>query len=164
MTVGQTFHIDVDGSALSPTAPGFSIGNTVQLQNSAGNERFGFFTNNQFLNDHWVATGNADSGIAAGASFHLAFTLATPNTYNLVVRPVSGGAPLFTQTGVTLGGPAGTPIERIRISAYGTGSSADGSSELFFNNLLIVVPEPASLVMMSLGCIVCVGIARRSRK
>jgi hypothetical protein len=163
MTVGQQFHIDVDGSALDPAAPGFSIGNTVQLLNSAGTERFGFFTNNQFLNDNWVATGNADSGVPAGSSFHLAFTLVTPNTYNLVVRPVSGGAPLFTQTNAMLAGPAGTPIDRIRITAYGTGSSANGSTELFFNNLLIAVPEPSSLVILSLGSMVCVALTARRR-
>jgi hypothetical protein len=164
MSVGQQFHIDVDGSALDPNAPGFSIGNTVQLLNSAGTERFGLFTNNQFLNDHWVASGNTDTGVAAGSSFHVAFTLVTPETYNLVIRPVFGGATLFSQTGATLSGPAGTPIDRIRISNYGTGSSADGSTELFFNFILVAVPEPASLALMSLSSMALIAVAARTRK
>jgi hypothetical protein len=149
--VGQTFSIDVDGSALDPAAPAFSIGNTVQLLNSAGEERFGLFTNNGFNGDNWTATGAANTGVAAANPFHLEFTLVTPETYNMVMRPVGGGAPLFSQTGATLGGPAGTPIDRIRISNYGTGSSANGSMELFFDNLQIIVPEPASFVLLVLG-------------
>jgi hypothetical protein len=161
IAIGQTFTIDVDGSALNPAAPGFSIGNTVQLMNSAGQERFGLFTNNQFNGDNWTATGSANTGVAGGAAFHLAVTLVSTDTYNMVMTPVGGGAPLFSQTGGTLGGTPGTAIDRIRISDYGTGSSADGSKELFFNNLS-VTPEPSSLVLVALGALSLCGIPRRT--
>jgi hypothetical protein len=160
LAVGQTFSIDVDGSALDPSAPGFSIGNTVQLMNSANQERFGLFTNNQFNGDNWTSTGSANTGVAAAAAFHLAFTLVTADTYNMVMTPVGGGAPLFSQTGGTLAGTAGTAVDHIRISDYGTGSSADGSTELFFNNLRVAVPEPSSVAHTALALPFC-GISRR---
>jgi len=49
----------------------------------------------------------------------------------------SAGSPLFSQTGAPLDGTANTAVQSLRISAYGTGSSADGSKELFFDNLSV---------------------------
>jgi hypothetical protein len=135
--VGQTFSADVDGSALDPLALGFSTGNTFELYGSGGTERFSLFTNNQYHNDHWTATGDADTGVPAGNSFHLEFTLATVNTYDLLVLPLGGGDPLFRQTGAPLAGTKNVGIDTIRITAYGTGSSSEGSKEMFFDNLLI---------------------------
>jgi hypothetical protein len=164
LKVGQTFSVEVDGSALDPNAPGFSIGNTVQLLNAAGEERFGVFTNNQFNNDNWTATGSVDTGVAAGAAFLVELTLVTADTYDMTMRPIGGGAPLFSQTGNALSGTAGSAIDRIRISAYGTGSSADGSKELFFDNLA-VVPEPSGLVLTALATIVgAVAVRRRKSR
>src|SRR5205823_6477271 len=48
----------------------------------------------------------------------------------------------FTQTGAPLAGTSGVAINRLHISDYGTGSSADGSKELFFDNLLLIGPLP----------------------
>jgi hypothetical protein len=158
--IGQTFSIDVDGSALDPAAPGFSIGNTVQLLNSAGTERFSVFTNNQFNNDDWTATGGADTGVLGAAAFHLDFMLLTADSYNMVMTPVGGGAPFFSQSGAFLAGPAGTAIDRIRISDYGTGSSANGSKELFFNNLNIT-PEPSSLTLIIFAALITWAAGRK---
>ena len=137
LAVGQTFSADVDGSMLDPMAIGFTTGNTFDLYGSDNKERFSLFTNNQYHNDHWTATGDADTGIPAGNSFHFDFTLVTANTYDLVLLPLGGGPPLFTQTGAPLVGTTDVGIDTIRISAYGTGSSADGSKEIFFNNLTV---------------------------
>ena len=170
LTVGQTFSVDVDGASFAggDTSP-FSKGNTITLRNSAAAERFGMFTNNGFLGDTWTvlnplgAGSNITTGIPASASFHLAFTLTGTETYDLVLLPIGGGAPLFQQLGATLRTTtAGTVIDRVRLADYGTGSSADGSSEMFFNNLSIV-PEPASLLMVVVaGCVLLAGIRRRN--
>jgi hypothetical protein len=142
ISVGQTFCADVDGSALDPLKPPNSTGNTFDFYGRNGIERFSLLTNNQYNNDHWTVTGGIDTGIAAGSSFHIDFTLVTANTYDLVLSPVVGGDPLFSQMGARLTGTAGMGIDNIRITAYGTGSSAaeddDGSKELFFNNLAII--------------------------
>jgi hypothetical protein len=137
---GDVFTIQVDGSALKPQGPPFSLGNTVQLLGpGANNERFALFTNNQFLDDHWVAPMGQDTTIPAGNAFKVTFTLKSTDSYDLVLGPASGvGAPFFTQTNAPLTGTAGTSITGLRISNYGTGSSADGSLELFFSALSVV--------------------------
>jgi hypothetical protein len=137
IAVGQTFSMDVDGSALEPNAKAFSIGNTLQLFGSDGIERFGLFTNNQFNGNNWTVTGDISTGIPAGSAFHIDFTLATANTYNLALKPLGGGSPLFSQTGAPLEGTIGSAIQSINISAYGTGSSSNGSKELFFDNMTV---------------------------
>jgi hypothetical protein len=134
---GQTFSLDIDGSFLEPSAIPFSAGNTIQLFGSDGEERFGLYTSNRFLGNKWIATGDVSTLIPAEAAFHVDFTLATANTYNLVLSPIAGGQPLFTQTGAALTGTAGVGITSLRISNYGTGSSSTGANELFFNNLMV---------------------------
>jgi hypothetical protein len=140
--IGQTFSSDVNGSALDPSAPAYSIGNTFDLLGTNGSYRFSLFTNNQYHSDHWTATGDADTGVPAGNAFHAAFKLVTTNSYDLVLSPIGGGTSYFTQTGAPLAGTAGVAINRLRITDYGTGSSADGSKELFFDNLLLIGPLP----------------------
>jgi hypothetical protein len=144
IAIGQAFSADVNGSALDSSAPAFTIGNTFDLLGTNGSERFSLFTNNQFHSDHWTATGDEDTGIPAGNSFHLDFKLVTSNSYDLVLSPIGGGAPYFTQTGVALAGTSGVAINRLRISDYGTGSSTSGSKELFFDNLAVVGPDSIS--------------------
>jgi hypothetical protein len=145
LAVGQTLSANVDGSVLS-NAPSYTTGNTFDLLTANNKERFSLFTNNDFHSNHWTATGDLDTGIAAGASFHIEFTLTGPDTYNLVLSPVTGGAALVTQTGATLAGPAGASITTLRLRDYGTGSSvsasgsARGSKEYFFDDLTITAP------------------------
>jgi hypothetical protein len=140
IAVGQTFSADVNGSALS-NAPAFTTGNTLDLLGTNGSERFSLFTNNGYHGDRWTSHGDADTGIPAANSFHIDFTLVDTNTFNLLLTPVGGGTPYFTQTGGSLAGTSGVAINRLRITAYGTGSSADGSKELFFDNLLVTAPD-----------------------
>jgi hypothetical protein len=140
LAVGQTFSFDVDGSILDNSGTPFTMGNTFQLFGTDGQERFALFTSNKYHQNDWTATGDADTAVPAANAFHVAFTLATANTYNLVLTPFGGGSPLFSQTAAPLDGTAGSPIQSFRFSAYGTGSSADGSKELFFDNLSITSP------------------------
>jgi hypothetical protein len=141
LSVGQIFSADIDGSALDPSAPDFTTGNTFDLLGTNGSERFSLFTNNQYHANHWTATGDADTGMPAANSFHLDFKLATTNTFDLSLSPIGGGAPFFALTNASLAGTTGVGIDRLRISAYGTGSSTNGSKELFFDNLMITGPN-----------------------
>jgi hypothetical protein len=162
LTTGLTFHLDVDGSALDPTAPLFTIGNTIQLFGTDGTERWGMFTNNGFVGNNWASTGDVNTGVPAANAFHLALTVTGVNTFNLVLTPVGGGAPLFTQNG-TLTGTAGTAINSLLVTDYGTGSSADGSREIFFNNIRVTaVPEPGSAALVALAAVCALGLGRRS--
>jgi hypothetical protein len=138
--IGHIFSMDIDGSALDPAATRFSSGNTVQLFGTDGQERFGLYTNNGFLSDNWIVTDDISTAIPAAMSFHMDFTLATANTYNLTLSPIGGGPPLFTRTGAALTGTSGTGINSLRIADYGTGSSLNGVSELFFDNLMLTSP------------------------
>src|SRR4051794_32651620 len=140
LAVGQTFSFDIDGSLLATSGTPFSMGNTFQLFGTDGQERFALFTSNQYHANNWTATGDANTSIPAANAFHVAFTLATANTYNLVLTPFGGGSALFSQTAAPLDGTAGSSILSFRLSNYGTGSSADGSRELYFDNLLITSP------------------------
>lgn len=142
IAVGQSFSADFNGSSLDPSAPAFTIGNTFDLFGTNGSERFSLFTNNGYHNNRWTATGDVDTGIPAGNAFHVAFTLVTANSYDLVLSPIGGGTPYFSQTGAPLAGTADIAINRLRVSAYGTGSSTDGSKELFFDNLVVSGPIP----------------------
>lgn len=160
LAINETFHLDVDGSALDPAAPAFTIGNAIQLFGSDGIERWAMFTNNGFQNDHWTATGNADTGIPAANAFHIAFTLTSPNTFDLVLTPIGGGTRLFFQAGATLTGTPDIALSRLRVSAYGTGSSADGSKEMFFNNVQIV-PESGAAALCVVGAIGLLGVGVR---
>jgi hypothetical protein len=137
LVAGQTLSLDVDGSALNTSAQIFSIGNTLDLYGTNGSKRFSLFTNNGYHNSNWTATGNLDTGIPADSAFHIDFTLATADSYDLVLSPIGGGAPLFSRLGVPLEGTTGVAISRLRLSTYGTGSSFDGSKEFFFNNLAL---------------------------
>ena len=140
LAVGQTLTANINGSALDPHAPSFTIGNTFDLLTASGSERFSLFTNNDYHSGRWTVTGDLDTGIAAGSSFHIDFTLTSANSYNLVLSPVAGGAALFTQTGATLAGTVSASIATLRITDYGTGSSSDGSKEYFFDDLMITTP------------------------
>src|SRR3954468_14771565 len=140
LAVGQTFSFDIDGSALATSGAPFSMGNTFQLFGTDGQERFALFTSNQFNGNNWTATGNANTTIPAANAFHVAFTLAMTNTYNLVLTPFGGGAPLFSQTAAPLDGTAVTPIQIFLSPAYGPESSGEERKEFFFDNLLISSP------------------------
>jgi hypothetical protein len=140
LAVGQTFSFDINGSVLDTSGAPYRMGNTFQLFGTDGQERFGLFTSNQYHSNNWTATGDANTNVPGANGFHVAFTLATANSYNLVLTPVGGGSTLFSQTAAPLDGTSGSAIQSFRFSEYGTGSSADGSKELFFDNLLITSP------------------------
>jgi hypothetical protein len=135
--VGDTLSLDLDGSALESTGLLYSKGNTFQLIGSDNQERFGLFTNNGYNDNNWTTHSDVNTGVLAGSAFRVTFTLVTANSYDLAILPIGGGNPLFSQTGVALTGTLDAGITQLRISAYGTGSSTNGSKDLFFRNLMV---------------------------
>jgi hypothetical protein len=137
LAVGETFLLDVDGSALNGNVAQFTAGNVIQLLSGNDMERFGIFTNNGFEGNNWVTFADRSTGLPAASAFQFEFTLRTPDRFDFVMRPLGGGDPLFSQINAPLGGSSGSAIDRLAIATYGNGSSADGTLELFFNNLQI---------------------------
>ena len=98
---------------------------------------FSLFTNNDYHSNRWTVTGDLDTGISAGSSFRIDFTLTSANSYNLVLSPVTGGGTaVYTDPrDARRQNTAGASIATLRITDYGTGSSSDGSKEVFFRRL-----------------------------
>ena len=79
-----------------------------------------------------------NTGVTGGSAFRFEFTLESANTYDFLMRPVGGGTPYFSLNDAPLSGTVDVPIDRLRIATYGNGSSANGTLEIFFNNLRII--------------------------
>lgn len=158
--VGQRFSLEIDGSALEGAA---RIGNLFELVGADGIARYSLRTSLGSADDHWIVNGR-DSEIPAGDAFRLSLTLTSPDTFTGSILPFAGGFGLFSLN-APFGGTAGEPIIGFRMRASGTGSSADGAREFFFNNLALTranVPEPMSATLAALTC--GVGFAVRRRK
>ena len=81
-----------------------------------------------------------DTGIPVDSAFRVELRLKpTPRSYDLVLSPLGGGQPLFTHSNFL----PGADIAAFRFS-LDSGSSAEGTNELFFNNLTVDVPEPSA--------------------
>lgn len=135
--IGDTLSVDLDGSALESGGRPYTSGNTFQLFGSDGQERFGLYTSSRFNDNNWATNRGVNTGVASGSAFRVEFTLVSADTYNLAILPVGGGNPIFSRTGAALTGTANTDIMRLRFSTYGTGSSANGTKELFFGRLIV---------------------------
>ncbi len=124
---------------MNPAVDPFSAGNVVQILGTDNVERFGIFTNNGFQAENWVAPGEmGNTGVAGASAFRFEFTLESANTYDFLMRPVGGGASFFSLNDAPLAGTVDVPIDRLRIATYGNGSSANGTLEIFFNNMRII--------------------------
>ncbi len=159
MKINQTFKVEIDGSALEGDP---RIGNAFELMGADGVPRYTLRTSLGSADDHWTVNG-LDTDIPAGDAFSLSFTLTAVDTYSASIFPHVGGFGLFTLN-ASLGGTAGEDITGIRARTFGTGSSADGARELFFDNLELTrvnVPEPTTLVLAA--AILGIGLNMRRR-
>lgn len=158
--VGQRFSVEVDGSALEGDA---RIGNLFELVGADGIARYSLRTNLGSADDHWIANG-FDTEIPAGEAFRLSLTLTGTDSYSGSVHALGGGVGLFAFNAPLIG-TAGQAVTGLRVRSFGTGSSADGARELFFDNLSLSrvdVPEPSG-VLLALGSL-APALARRSRR
>lgn len=146
MEAGNTLFVEIDGSALEGE---IGIGNLFDLVGADGISRFNITTSNGSMGNHWM-TGNSNTQIAAGDAFTLQFTLLENDRYHLTMTDTNGVG--FGQFNAMLDGTAGTGIDQIRIASFGTGSSSDGSREMFVNDLRITrsVPEPTAITVLVL--------------
>ena len=134
LTVGQTLSFDIDNGGVGT---GGVVG--VGLQNiSNANNRFEFLfvggDSNYVYNDN---SGGNDSGIGfTDSGLAIDFTLTGTNTYSLDVKPSGSTTSNFTGT---LGGTAGSGVDRIRFFNFNAGST---SNEDFLPTTFPSSPNP----------------------
>lgn len=151
--------MDIDGSALEGSS---RIGNVFQLIGADGSPRYTLRTSLGASNDHWTLNGS-DSAIEASDAFRVSVTLTGPDTYSGSVSSLTSAAGTFSLN-APLNGGVGEPIVGLRIATTGTGSSADGAREFFFDKLRVSspVPEPCACLSGLVGATIC-GIRLRKR-
>lgn len=158
MQIGQTFRIDIDGSALEGVA---EIGNVFELLGADGVPRYSLSTSLGSNSDQWRLNGS-NTSIPAGDDLSVSVTLVGTDNFSGSVNSIGGLVGTFSLN-APLGGTAGEPITGLRIATSGTGSSADGARELFFDNLELtrvdVVPEPAT-GLIALGFVSMAALRR----
>ena len=140
LTVGQSVSLQFDNGNVDGV-----VG--VAFQNIAdGNNRSEFLfiggESNYTLNDD---TAGQDTGVAfTNSGLDLEFTLTGTDTYDFGITPIGGTTTSFT--GNTLGGTAGSGVDRIRIFNFNAGGG--GANNLYANNIS-VVPEPGSFALIA---------------
>lgn len=153
LTVGQTVSFQIDNGNIQP---GGTVG--IGLQNiGSGQNRFEtYFSGGQSNYSRLDSAGVSSTGVgftSSGLTF--AFTLTGADTYSIDITPI--GSSTTTLTG-TLGGNAGSGVDRLRFFNFNAG--AGGGSDAFLNNIEIV-PEPSSAALFGLAGI---ALALRRRK
>lgn len=154
---GETISVDIDNPVMTwdPDRAFDNTGFIVNLLDSAGIERFGLFTFNEFNGDQWTvtdargsSTGSGLTDVAGSAGFNFTFTLVSENTYKLTLsRP--GSADIVIENSLRVDPEqGGGPITTINFVVYGEGSGngfdeANGEREFYLNNLQIAT---ASLI------------------
>ncbi|MEM1026538.1 MAG: PEP-CTERM sorting domain-containing protein [Planctomycetota bacterium] len=152
MQPGDRFTITLDGSALEGDP---RIGNRFELLGADGVPRYTLRTSLGSNDDDWTQNGN-NLSIPAGDAFRVSFTLQDIDSFRASTINLDNTIGTFTAT-TTLGGTLGQPIDRIRFISSGTGSSADGAREFFFDDLALTrVPEPASMLLSAIAGLVAV--------
>ena len=153
--------MEIDGSALE--GPN-GIGNMFQLIGADGLVRHEIATAAGMFGDNWfgtAASGSTNSLLDAEDALRYRFHLIDPDRFNIDLVSLTSGLGFGSFNG-TLAGTPGTEITGIRFATFGTGSSADGARELFFNNLRVTgVPEPSST--LALSWLYLLGSVRRRR-
>jgi hypothetical protein len=160
--VGQTVEI---GVSLGSISPGGTVG--FGLQNSSDTNRFesyyiGFNTDSWKIKDAGAqeditgpSTTFANSSWSNNNFLTFQFTQLAGNNYSFSVNGTA-----ITNTGLTL---AASDISQIRIFNFNAGSG--GGSNQFYNSLS-VIPEPGSIVLMSImgSAFATVALLRRRKK
>ncbi len=136
LAVGQTFNIDMDNGDVN-----YSGGNHATvgfgLQNTANNNnRFEvYFIGGQSdytIDDHHSAP--YDSGIGwTRTGINIKLTLTGTDSYTVTITRYDNST-VATFSG-TLGGTAGSSIDRVRLFYAGYNTYTDGNGNLFFNNM-----------------------------
>jgi len=153
MTVGQTFELDMDNGWIAPAAAvGFGLRNSSDV-----NRLELYFTGGQSHYTLNIGGTTSDSGIDwTGNGLHVEFTLNSGNGYSLAVTPSGGSTSTLTGT------LAASDIDRVRFFNSNAAGGDSGPNYDAFYNSLSLVPEPASLTLVTLGGVSL--LMRRRRK
>lgn len=157
--IGQTFSVDIDGSALEGEP---RIGNLFELVGADGVARYTLRTSLAGSNEEWTLNGSP-TAIAAADALRVSVTLTSPDTFTGSVSSLTQPVGTFSLNAPLIG-TAGVEIDSLRFRTSGTGSSSDGARELFFDNLKLtgVVPEPTTALLITVGGL-ALGFGRTRR-
>lgn len=190
---GDTLHVVVD----NPTERRFFRGYTVQFNTGGASScyagdncttpiydpgsispRMRVGTFEYFTNGKWFSTDGAPTlfDLDTHHGMRIDLTLATPDTFRLIMTPLNNPAIRYVDFG-TLAGPAGSGIDWVEINLYNTDSDyypsptiTGGETDFYISNMWIThnpadigIPEPTSVALVGLGMCSLMGFGLRSR-
>jgi len=155
LSLGSTVSLKFDNPMLAPLNPFAPSGFIIRLNAGSGvqaTERFALFATSNFNSGAWAVSdsvGMSDLALASmatsqGAEFR--FTLTGQESYSFEVRPLNGGNPLATRSGMLAQAGSGA-ITSLDVVMYDNGSGngqigpaaqPTGEREFFFNDLLVI--------------------------
>jgi len=156
LTVGKTFSFDIDNPALPslPPAPFGSDGFIVSLSSGGtfGSVRVGLFAQTNFNAGFWDLNGVGSilDSTATSTGATISVTITGAETYDLLITPLGGGAPLYSVVGATMANAGFGDIDTLRVTRYSSAQTTNGRNEFYFDNLSIV-PEPSTGALLLLG-------------
>lgn len=154
LEVGQKLTVEIDNSSVQA---GGSVGISFQNIDQGNNRLEVFFIGGQ-TNYTVQDSAPIDSGVGfTTAGLTIEMTLTGTDTYSIDITPNGSGTTNLTGT---LGGTAGTGIDRFRFFNFNAG---DGSSFDFFGNNLSVVPEPSTYAALAGLGVLALALLRRRR-
>lgn len=137
LTTARSFQMVLDGSAYE-IGQDTNIGNVFQLLGADGVPRYEL-TSVEVANNQWSSNGT-NTALRYDVPVRFSFSMIGPDNFIASLQRLDDSIG-FIQFNGALQGTPGMPIAAVRFASIGTGSSSDGATEMFFNNMQIV-PEP----------------------
>lgn len=161
LSVGRSLSMVIDGSAYE-VGQFLGIGNKIQLLGADGIPRYELVSTDPAHTGFWTANGS-NTSIPYDEPIRFTFSPNAGDAFSAGVSTLSPGIGHYSFN-TPLGGTPGMPITGIRFENIGTGSSSDGATEMFFDDLQIVeyVPEPAFATLGALSLLALVGWCRKT--
>jgi hypothetical protein len=162
LSLGQSFSIGMDNGYIdSGNVAGFILRNGVDTSNKNNGQRFEFL----FIGgnaDYYIATNSTSPLIDTGVGYTdggllLNFTLTGADTFSLSITGLTSGANT-TITGA-LGGTSGSGIDSVAL--YNQNAGSGNHYDVYFDQMAITVPEPATAALVAAGLLGAMLIRRR---
>jgi hypothetical protein len=151
LLVGETVSFNFDNSPeiFGPAVHTNSAGVILALIDAAGMEKLSVRYQSDFNNNEWAVFD--DTGIDTNIPFD---ATSDGSSFSFTLTGADAGTLGFDGQSFPINPKLATPIASLRIEMFYHGTSADGSQELFFDDLAII-PEPASAsVLLMAGALV----------
>lgn len=160
LAAGSRFRVNIDGAGFTPGDPARRVSEVVFWDSVSKLERLILWRDPVNCGGNWtIRAGNSfvDTSIAIEHPFQLSLTVTEAGAYDLELAPISGGAPLFSQSGAL------PVVDGITFLVYDEGAYSSGATaKLFFNDLQISsIPEPATLALGALVGLLALTTYRR---